>query len=368
MTTPTIPTVSGRVDLAAKVDFLARPDSYPRCRRVEIIETHMAWVFLTERRVYKLKKPVRTSYLDFSTVEARRRTCLREVRLNRRLAPDVYLGVLPLTRDAAGRLRLDRDAAGDASTMLGVGAGVRVVDWLVEMRRLPAERMLDRRLADDAPSDEELGAVGRALARYYRGAPRVRISAQQYLERLEQGLRDNHNHLARARYGLPAKWICDTVDFQRGLLQRRPAMFARRVLEGRIVDGHGDLRPEHVCLERHPTWHTPAPVIIDCIEFNDGLRQLDAASDVAFLALECERLGAVRAGQVILDAYAAGTGDRPPADLVGFYKVQHACTRAKIAAWHLDDAAINDDAAWEEKARRYLALAVAHVRRVSLDP
>jgi aminoglycoside phosphotransferase family enzyme len=125
--------------LSDRVAFLSCPETYPDPpERVEPIETHMAWVFLSEQHAWKLKKPVRTRSLDFSTVEARRRDCLLEVELNQRLAPGVYQGIVPLTVDASGRLHLASGSDGPQGA---------VVDWLVQMRRLPRALMLDARIA-----------------------------------------------------------------------------------------------------------------------------------------------------------------------------------------------------------------------------
>jgi aminoglycoside phosphotransferase family enzyme len=119
---------------------------------------------------------------------------------------------------------------------------------------------------------------------------------------------------------------------------------------GRVVEAHGDLRPEHICLE-------PEPVVIDCLEFNRSLRILDVASELMFLALECERLGARQIGEWIVGKCNEETGDRPPETLLEFYKSYHACIRAQIAVWHLKDDNISNPAVWTEKAKRYLQLA-----------
>src|SRR5574341_2429097 len=131
-----------------KVAFLSKPESYPApTRTVETKETHMSWVFLTDTQAWKLKKPVRLDYLDFSDPEARRRNCEQEVRLNRRLAPEVYLGIAPLILDRQGKMRLE-------------GEG-EPIDWLVVMRRLPAARLLDRAIADQTVSEADARKVGR---------------------------------------------------------------------------------------------------------------------------------------------------------------------------------------------------------------
>ena len=165
-------------ELAAKVLFLADPQSYPEATgRVDTIETHMSWVFLTDRHAWKLKKPVRQSHLDFSTEAARRRNCAEELRLNRRLAQDVYLEVVPLTVDADGRLRL--------------GPGGTVVDWLVKMRRLPAERMLDRMIRAGTVHAEDVRRIVGRLCRFYRECAPVAMGEREYRERFAAGIADN---------------------------------------------------------------------------------------------------------------------------------------------------------------------------------
>ena len=123
-----------------------------------------------------------------------------------------------------------------------------------------------------------------------------------------------------------------------------------RVRAGRVVEGHGDLRPEHV-------WLGEPPAIIDCLEFSAELRTLDTADELAFLALECERLGAPQLGRALLDAFAEFTGDVPAPALVDFYQAFRACVRANIAIRHLREARYRDDPKWPRRAREYLALA-----------
>jgi aminoglycoside phosphotransferase family enzyme len=323
--------------LEEKVAFLSRPENYPvPTGRVETKETHMSWLFLTDTEVWKLKKPVRYEYLDFSTVKARERNCAAEVQLNRRLAPDVYLGAVPLTIDAQGHLQL---AGGGAA-----------VDWLVRMRRLPAGLMLDRAIADHTVNDMAVRRVGELLARFYRRSPAVPMTAPEYRKRLATDLRACQQELSRSEYALPAKLLESVTKAQLRFLEQKAELFDERAQAGKIIEAHGDLRPEHICLEN-------PPVIIDCLEFNRGFRILDPVSELAFLALECERLNAARTGLLILETYCAETGDTPPEPLIVFYRNWYACLRAKIAVWHLRDHEISDRAKWIDKAAHYLRLA-----------
>lgn len=304
----------------------------------------MSWVFLTDIHAYKLKKPVRYEFLDYSTLEARRRTCEEEVRLNRRLAADVYCGIVPLTLTAQSNLQLE-------------GEG-EVIDWLVKMRRLPDDRMLDHAIATRTATEEDARKVGAVLATFYRNAPAVAMTASDYRGRLAEEISSSRQELARPGYRLPVDSLDAIATAQLKFLEHEPEMFDERVAAGKVVEAHGDLRPEHICLEG-------TPVIIDCLEFNRALRILDVASELAFLWLECERLGAPEIGRVIFETYCRTTGDRPPPRLIGFYKGWHACVRAKVAVWHLKDHAVNHPAKWIEKAGHYLRLAAASI---SVEP
>ncbi|MBZ5600746.1 MAG: hypothetical protein LAO79_00400 [Acidobacteriia bacterium] len=324
--------------LAEKVAFLGRPESYlDQVRQVDLKETHMSYVFLTDQHAWKLKKPVANSYLDFTTVDARRCNCARELDLNRRLAPGVYLGMVPLVIDLDGRIKL--------------GGEGRIIDWLVKMRRLPAERMLDRAIENHTVSREDVHKLGVMLAHYYEQAPRIRMSPAEYRQRLENDIHDCAKELRRPEYALSSDQIESIRLQQAHALAADAAMFDDRVKQGRIVDAHGDLRPEHICL-------STKPVVIDCLEFSPDFRILDAVSELSYFTLECERLGAKWVGDFVFECYRNETGDFPPADLIAFYTRQHACTRAKIAVWHLKDPAVRDRAKWIEKARAYLDRAV----------
>lgn len=328
------------VSLEAKLGLLGRPDAYPEAAsRVEAVETHMSWVFLTDTHAYKLKKPVRYDYLDFSTVEARRLDCEAEVRLNRRLAAEVYLGVVPLVLDAAGRLSLGR--AGE------------VVDWLVRMRRLPAERMLDHLLRSGAVEQAEISQLARRLARFYAALPAEPLAPEAYRQSLAGRIEDNLHELSSPEFGLPQELPAGLARFQLHFLQRHAGLFDQRVQAGRIVEGHGDLRPEHVCL-------LPEPVVIDCLEFNREFRILDPADELGYLALECERLHAPQVAHWLLEGYGEASGDTPPAALLHFYQSCRATLRAKLAFWHLRDDGRHPPGKWIATARDYLELAQRH--------
>jgi aminoglycoside phosphotransferase family enzyme len=292
----------------------------------------MSWVFLTETDAWKLKKPVRSEYLDFSTPEARRRNCEEEVRLNRRLAPAVYLGVVPLALANRGHLKL--------------GGQGQPIDWLVHMRRLPSDRMLDRAIADGTWTEESVRTVGMRLSAFYtKQASPVPMTGAEYRTQLSGDLVAARIELSRSEYGLPTDLVKSAVTLQLMRLGRDADLLDARA--GKIVEAHGDLRPEHICLEAEP-------VIIDCLEFNVAVRILDPASELMFLGLECDRLGAPQVGALVLETYSNLTGDKPPLELLDFYKSYHACIRAKIAIWHLQDHDSVSSEKWTTRAIDYL--------------
>jgi len=322
-----------------KVDFLRRAEAYPNeAGPVEAIETHMSWVFLTGEHAYKLKKPVRYPFLDFRTIDARHIDCLEEVRLNRRLAGDVYIGVVPLT-GSGGKPRL--------------GGEGEPVDWLVKMRRLPADRMLNQLIRGGTLQAADIEAAAEILSRFYRSQPPVEIAPSEYRRRIGDDIDENRAELTDGAYRLPADRVNRVCERQRDFLDSARARFDERVRNDRIVEGHGDLRPEHVCLIREP-------VVIDCLEFKRQFRIIDPADEMAYLAMECERLGAPWIKEELFSTYRSVTGDSPDIELVHFYAGFRAALRAKIALWHNRDHGIRDPEKWVRKALSYLTLAEEH--------
>jgi len=318
--------------LRDKAALLARPATYgPGVAAVETVETHMSLVFLAGLTVYKLKKPVVYPFLDFSTLAARERNCRDELRLNRRLAPDVYLGLSKITREADGTLALD-------------GRG-EVVDWLVRMRRLPAGRTLDQLIARKTVTAEQVDAIADVLAGFYAGAERGRTSADEYVQQLRSEHAVSRKVIGSFENGFAGALLDDVQRF----LDEDHALLRARVAAGRVVDGHGDLRPEHV-------WLATPPLIIDCLEFNERLRQVDPFDEITYLGLECARLGAEWIGPRLLQTLSAALGDAIDARLVRFYARYRACVRARLALAHLAEPSPREPERWQPLARAYLRL------------
>ncbi|MDH3671986.1 MAG: hypothetical protein OES46_12600 [Gammaproteobacteria bacterium] len=327
-----------------KVAILQQAKTYPdRPSRVDVVETHMSWVFLTARYAYKMKKPVRYDFLDFSTVEARKNNCAEEVRLNRRLAHDLYIGVVPLTVDADGNIALD-------------GSG-EAIDWLVKMRRLPADCMLDYLIMHHAIRQTDIRSAALLLANFYKESPVIEIDAVQYKAQFKRDIDYNLRGLIRPTYGLDVALVKDIHDAQLKLLRNEATLFDRRIAEKRIIEAHGDLRPGHICLE-------PRPVIFDCLEFNRQFRILDPADELSFLAMECEHLGVTFVGREFFRIYEQVTQDRPPGPLVHFYKAYRACLRARLAIWHTHELEKSHWPKWRDLANAYLRLADRHSQQL----
>ena len=324
------------------VEMLRDPRSYPeRTAAVERIETHISWVFLTSRYAYKLKKPVRFDFLDFSTPELRKHACLDELQLNRRLSPDTYLEVIPVTQNRRGRIQLNGDG--------------QAIDWVVKMRRLPAEQTLERRILDGTLTRSEVDQIAGKLAEFYRQLPPLSLRSEAYRQRIVQHVQANREQLMRAGPGLDPVQIRRVHAAQLRLLRLWPEWFDDRVCDGRIVEGHGDLRPEHIYLTQ-----PLGPTIIDCVEFSTEYRQIDVLDELSFLAMECDYLGAMPVSERLIEQYFRTSRDDPPWRLGPFYRCYRACVRAKVhtlraqqlQATHPDQA----ESAWDT-AKAYLHLA-----------
>ena len=325
-----------KVSLAEKIAFLESGRAFPdRPARVDSMETHFAWIFLSPRLVYKLKKPIRFGLIDFRRREARHAYCELEVTLNRRLAENTYLRVGPLVRTASG-LAVGDDADG------------RPVDWLVEMRRLPGGATLAD-AGGNANLDADLGRVARKLVEFYAHATRAPWDGPGYVDALRRfTATTTRDALATggASDGLPRGIVQRVAALQLEFIERNRATLERRSLDRRIVDAHGDLRAEHVFV-------TDVPQIIDCLEFSIALRWLDAAEEIAFLALDCDRLGLESAGERLTALYRRLADDPVPDALLGFYRSRRALARAVLSAWRVPDPASDPDV-WRARASWYI--------------
>lgn len=326
------------IDRANRVhEFLLSRDVYPEHpQNLEVRETHISWVYLTDRFVYKQKKPVTFEFLDFSTLEQRRHFCQQEVALNRRFSPEVYLGVVPVSCDSSGKFRMK--------------PGREVVEWLVKMVRLDERSTLQNLILGDQLTASHVAALSKRLAGFFASQAPKMLRSDQFLRDQRQHVLANRNDLMVA--APDAESLIDfATNSQLRCLSLNLDYFVQRVCDGRIVDGHGDLRPEHIY------FRGLNPAIIDCIEFNAEYRTNDVVDELAFLAMECDRIGNRLIGQVLLDDYLKLSGDDPKPFLLDFYKCYRACVRAKVAALRTAQLQTTEQAESSDNVRSYLHLA-----------
>ena len=309
----------------------------------ELRETHISLVFLAGGVVYKVKKPVDFGFLDFTTIEKRRTACDAEVELNRRLAPDVYRGVVPVTRGPDGVHRIDGDG--------------ELVDWAVHMRRLPDEARADVLLERGDLGVPEIDRVAEHVARFHASA-REDEETRTYGEpdAIRANVVENFEQ-TRSTIGehLRADEAREIERWQLGFLDQRADVLRDRVRRGRIRDGHGDLRLEHVYLERDEIR------VIDCIEFNDRFRYADVCADLAFLSMDLAWHGRVDLAERLLATYARVSNDYDLYAVVDFYESYRAFVRAKVKSMAGGEHVGED-------ARRYYRLALAAERPPLVPP
>ena len=287
---------------------------------VEMTQTHISVVLLGRERVLKLKKPVDFGFLDYTTSEKRRRACEAEVELNRRLCDQTYLGVQPIG---------ERDGAPHLSE------SGRPIDHAVLMRRLPADRMLDEMVRGGSVTEQIIDRVAERLSRFHRTAVRGsaveawgawRAIRANWEENFAQTRPFIGRTISAAAYQTVEGWVGERLRGDRTL-------FDGRVQEGHVVDGHGDVRCESVCV-------TDGICIFDCIEFSDRFRCGDVASEVAFLAMDLDARGRPDLGSFFAERYAANADDAGLFRLLPFYRCYRAWVRGKVLSLTLDEAEI----------------------------
>ena len=344
-------------DLADIIEALSEPRVYPEpTTRVEVTQTQMSVVFLTDAFVYKVKKPVNLGYLDYTTLAKRRHLCRQEVTLNRRLCPEVYIGAVPIRRTPFG---------------IVPGGNGKTMEYAVKMRRLPQDRMMDVLLAQDKVTPEMVTRVAEKIAEFHRHAasnPAIR----------EFGSIDTLRFNTEENFSQAEKYIGRAVDpeqyhriahFTRDFLQDRALLFHKRVLDRRIKDCHGDLHTQHICFTQIPL-NPPFSkgedygiCIYDCIEFNDRFRYVDVAAEVSFLAMDLDRWGHAGLSRHLVDAYVRASGDSEIPELLGYYKCYFAVVRAKVNCFRLDDPLLSAEQKAQAlaDARKYFELAESYI-------
>ncbi|HEX7668598.1 MAG TPA: AAA family ATPase, partial [Polyangiaceae bacterium] len=300
---------------------------------VELVETHTAWVFLGQGTVWKVKKPVDFGFLDFTTLERRKATCEAELRLNARLSPGVYRDVVPVTQTPDGQHR--------------IGGSGTIVDYAIRMVRLPDDARADTRLAEGRLGGAEIERLAVHLARFHDRVGSSETSARFGTpEVILANVRENFAQGGEASRALVGARDAKEIERdQTEFVEKHRDLLNERIENGRIRDGHGDLRLEHVYFDSKTE-----PTIIDCIEFNDRFRYADVCSDIAFLSMDLERAGRSDLAERFLAAYARESGDYQLYELVDFYEAYRAYVRGKVSSLLARDEGVPFDA--RERARK----------------
>ena len=352
------------------VEALLKPEAYPdRPQCIELVQTQMSFIFLAGEYVYKVKKPVNLGYLDYTTLEKRHFFCQQELELNRRLCPDVYLAVVPITMSLRGAKR--------RSNLVRIEGQGKATEYAVKMRQLPHDRMMDVLLPRGEVTPEMVARVAEKLADFHKKAEtNEEIAAFGRLDVIRHNCDENFAQtekyigltILRAKYERIKGYTDNFVKSNLGL-------FEKRVREGRIKDCHGDLHAAHVCFtddtrlpaRRMTSAGEPSPggqvCIYDCIEFNDRFRYGDVASEIAFLAMDLDRYRQAGLSRHLVDTYVELSHDEEILKLLNFYKCYRAYVRGKVESFKLDDPLIpqTQKAKALESAQSYFQLAESYV-------
>jgi hypothetical protein len=311
---------------------------------VELVETHISYLFLTGAFVYKVKKPVDFGFLDFTTLEKRRHFCQQEVLLNRRLSPDVYLGLVEVRHDQ-GRYAIH-------------GPG-EAVEYAVKMRQLPRDRAMAQLLARGEVTPKMVQQLGQKVWAFHRDA-----AASQEITRI--GGLDTVRRNVEENFAQTEEYVGRTISrelfhrvraYSQAFLDARRGLFQQRAAEGRIRDCHGDLHTAQIFLVNGIS-------IIDCIEFNERFRYSDVASDLAFLAMDLDHHRRPDLSRLLVQAYQEASGDTGLADVLDFYKCYRAYVRGKVTSFRLKESSLAPAQRRRAigEARRYFALAASYAQ------
>lgn len=332
------------------IKALKDPAAYPNPpNSVQIVQTHISVVALAGEVVYKVRKPVDMGFLDFTTLEKRRQDCHNEVRLNRRLAGSVYLGVVPISRD------------GDS---LRVEGEDEPIEWAVKMRRLPEDATLESRLTRDEILPEQIRELGERIAAFHREAERgPHISDIASFPTISANLIETlHYPGAVAPEGVDAEVLKHLSELTKEGLEQARALIEERSRRGIPCECHGDLKTDHVYL--FPDAAPPDDlIIIDCIEFNERFRYIDPVADVAFLAMDLSFQGRRDLARELIESYFRAGGDEQGRALLQLYLSYRAAVRAKVLSIQAGEAETGGKAraALLEKSRTYRLLALAEI-------
>lgn len=321
--------------------LLLNPEIYPdKPKEIKSSETHISLLFFTGNYVYKLKKPVDFGFLDFTTLEKRKYFCEQEVKLNRRLSPSIYLGVIKITYD------------GNNVSLDGVNG---VIEYAVKMRQIPEELLMDRLLKEGKVTSSMMEAISEKLVDFYLNAEtNDEIKRFARPERIKEDTDENFAQTEKyINITIEKNVYLEIKEKTDSFLKRKGDLFYQRISEDRIRDCHGDLRLEHIF------WGEEIS-IFDCIEFNQRFRYTDVAADIAFLSMDLDYHGRGDLNEPLIRTYINKSGDQSIKEILDFYKCYRAYVRGKVESFRLDDLSILENEKTEaiKRAKKYFNLAL----------
>jgi aminoglycoside phosphotransferase family enzyme len=325
---------------------LLNPKIYPdHPKEVGFFETHISLLFFTGNHVYKVKKPVDFGFLDFTSLEKRKFFCVQEVNLNRRLSPEIYLGVVKITKD------------GDQILLDGRG---EVVEYAVKMKQIPEELLMDKLLEKKQVTSKMIEAVSEKLVHFYFTAEtNESIKSFGRPERVKQDTDENFEQTIRYMGITIPKDVYEEIKNKTNDFFRtgEPVLY-QRMASDKIRDCHGDLRLEHIFWGKEIS-------IFDCIEFNERFRYTDVAADIAFLAMDLDYHGREDLSEHLIRAYIGESGDYELMGVLDFYKCYRAYVRGKVESFRLDDPNIPEKEKEEalKRAQKYFNLSYRYAQR-----
>ncbi len=335
-------------NLPEYINSLMIPKSYDHpVSEVRLIQTHISYVLIAGDHVYKFKKPVDFGFLDFSTLEKRAHYCLQEIKLNRRLCPDIYLARVTVCKDTSG---FSLDSGGEA------------IEYGVKMARLEEEQMMGRVVAAGNLEKTHLDNIVDTLVPFYESAEvNGEIRSYGLAESVSVNVVENFDQ-TESFVGGPAlsREQFDRISSYAVAVLKEEGRFLKRLEDERIRDCHGDLYSANICLG--DTVH-----IFDCIEFNDRFRYSDVAGDIGFLAMDLDYHGLDGLADYFVARYVDKSGDDGLLDLIAFYKCYRAYVRGKINLFTAADPGVDKQTAANctEQARKYFVLADRYAKEDS---
>ncbi len=335
------------------IERMTRTDFYPHHpETVELVQTHISYVFIAGNYVYKVKKPVNFGFLDFTTLEKRKFYCKEELRLNKRLAPSIYLDVVPIIRDNLGNL----SSRGDGE----------IIEYAVRMKKLPLDKMLKTLLAQGQADAKIMDAVAEKIVQFHAAAQTGgSINEMGSIKTIRRNSEENFAQTEKyIDVTIPAYQHQFIKDYVESFLSINKQLLEKRVVEHKIRDCHGDLHLEHICIDDEI-------IIFDCIEFNERFRFSDVAAEVAFLTMDLDYNGYFRQAEDFTRSYLKYSGDTDMKALLNFYRCYYAYVRGKVISFRLDQQEIATAERTEIKktSSKYFDLAytyAAHLEKPAL--